>query len=614
MRFLLQILWAIARLFSRTTSSETIVRSHWTQTSTQVVGVPRSETLLEEASRRAGELAVLEPQDAVGQDGPIQRFLRGRHAATQERLSESAAERTAVLRGTIAAEEMDEHAARAAAERARALWKDEETAAQELEDRVAEAEAALAGRRRQCEALSLRAKGYVGGPLKWVLVFAVALALAPLVYLSMESLDDPVVQIIVMAAATAGIFAAEHALGFAMAHVAQQVGRRSRIAGLSLTGLVIAGAIVGAEIYAGALRDTVGQSASQAGTFDPTRAANGIPDPTPFISMMWTVPLGVAATFAGSLIVALYVLGRPGRDAKHHITEAERDLQRARDEHAAAQQRGAGQRARLDAAEAAADAISGATRRAEAELRGAEAALAHARTAENGELLSNVAAAEMTYQVEREHHVERLRVREAEEAERVERTIRSEEERVERVQREGAERIRREDRDHAERLRREEREDVHRLLRDEREHADQRVRDEREDARHMRSEERDEARRVRRSNRKEARRARRDKRRAGRRALAARTARAVANGAPHAVTLGGPAATAGSLVLGLGQPALLAVAASTAGLTAAHAFAGARRAKKQAPPAHHPLEQPLLHGPVHALNGTSINGSHKEHA
>ena len=41
----------------------------------------------------------------------------------------------------------------------------------------------------------------------------------PLVYLSMEFLDDPVTQIIVVAAAGAAIFAAEHALGFAMAHL-----------------------------------------------------------------------------------------------------------------------------------------------------------------------------------------------------------------------------------------------------------------------------------------------------------------------------------------------------------------------------------------------------------
>jgi hypothetical protein len=190
----------------------------------------------------------------------------------------------------------------------------------------------------------------------------------------------------------------------------------------------------------------------------------------------------------------------------------------------------------------------------------------------------------------------------------------SEAARVEREHRENADRLRREEREEANGLLRDEREDAHRLLRDEREDGHRRLRDEREEARHVRREEREEARRVRRANRRGARRLRREKRRSDRRARTARAARAVANGAPHLVRLGGPAATAGSLVLGLGEPALLAVAAGTAGLTLAHAI-GPRRPKSPAAPAHlRAQEHRVLPSDLPSLNGTSANGTQKEHA
>ena len=69
--------------------------------------------------------------------------------------------------------------------------------------------------------------------MKWVLVICVAVAVLPLVHLSMESLDNPLTQNIVVVAAGAAIFAAEHALGYAMAHLGQHWSRRARLGWLS---------------------------------------------------------------------------------------------------------------------------------------------------------------------------------------------------------------------------------------------------------------------------------------------------------------------------------------------------------------------------------------------
>ena len=81
----------------------------------------------------------------------------------------------------------------------------------------------------------------------------------------------------------------------------------------------------------GVLRDQVERSAAPA-TFDATAAAARRPSPrsSDAVSMMWTVPLGVGATIAGSLIVALYILGGPGRELKKRIKDGKAELAAAR--------------------------------------------------------------------------------------------------------------------------------------------------------------------------------------------------------------------------------------------------------------------------------------------
>ena len=269
------------------------------------------------------------------------------------------------------------------------------------------------------------ARGYVGHALKWVLVLAVALALAPLVYLSMEYLDDPVVQILVTVAASAGIFAAEHAIGFGMAHIAQHVGRRARLGWLFAAAALVTAAMVGAEVYAGHTRDQASALLTGGTGFDPTAAAHGAAAAQPdTVSMMWTVPLGIGATIAGSLIVALYVLGGPGRDLKKRIKEGKALLAAAEQEQRAVEPRADRSRARYEQAEAATGAIAGRTARARAEIRGAEQAETHARAAEDGERTSNLAAAEIAYHAERARRVDAERERAAAETRRAEQLVR----------------------------------------------------------------------------------------------------------------------------------------------------------------------------------------------
>jgi hypothetical protein len=515
-----------------------------------------SDPVLEEACRRAVQAAVIEPGDATGDDGLLARLVGGRHDARQEVLSERTAERIAALEGTIAAEEDDRAAARAAAERARDEWHEDRAAVAAAAERVDAARDDLRGWRRERNALPLRARGYVGHTLKWVLVLAVALALAPLVYLSMQYLDDPVVQILVTLAASAGIFAAEHAIGFGMAHIAQHVGRRARIGWLFVAAAVVTAAMVGAEFYAGQTRDQATAILTGGTGFDAGAAAAGTATTgADTVSMLWTVPLGIGATIAGSLIVALYVLGGPGRELKKRIKDGKALLAEAEQEHRAVEPRAERGRARYEQAEAAAGAIAGRTARARAEIRGAEVAETHLRLAEEGERTSNLAAAEIAYHGERARRAEWERERAAADARRAEQVAQDE-----------AAQAHREDRDDARLREREQRSD-----------AEQQRRDERGDARRTRRDARADARRTRRDERRGARRTARRQRRAERFARVGRVAHAVGDHASDGVRLGGPAATAGLLAAGLGAPGLIALAAGSCGLTAAHLLTRSRR-------------------------------------
>ena len=517
---------------------------------------PPPESLLDETCRRAAELAAVDPAQAIPDGGPLERFVRGRHAAHDEELRERSAERMAVLHGSVAAEKADAVAARAIAARARDEWERERAELAAAVQRVVAAEAAVARSREERDGLSPREKGYLGGAMKWVLVVAVALALAPLVFLSVEFMDDLYLQIVVTAAATAGIFAAEHALGYALAHAARHVPRRMGIAALIGAGIAVAALIAAAEYYAGDLRNKAGQAAEE--TFDPTAVLHGQGTGlTSFIEMTWTIPLGIGATLAGSLIVAFYALGHRGREVAARLEEAGGELERARAGHAGAVRRTAQLRAAYDAAEAAADAVAGRARRAEAELAGADVAGRHARAAAEGHRDGDLGAAEMAYHAARARRAEVDRLREAAEA------------------REAA--------------------------RAEREQEREQQRHDREDARRQR-------RAARAAERRDRRTTRAIERRAGRAAAYARASRAlqiVAGRTPGAVRFGGPAATAGLVVLGLGGPATLAVAATTAGLTAARVTADVLRRRR-------PVAPPLLapDAPIHAE--LSTNGTRKD--
>ena len=167
--------------------------------------------------------------------------------------------------------------------------------------------------------------------------------------------------------------------------------------------------------------------------------------------MMWTVPLGIAATLAGSLVVAFYALGHPGRSSSSTIKEAKGELERVRADHAVAEQRCADQRAALEAAETAADAVAGGARRAKEELQGADLANRHARDAQDGHRVSNLAAAEMAYHAARTQRAEAIRLKNAEEARRAEEEERHRQEMAARNEEEQAERGLRDERDEARR-------------------------------------------------------------------------------------------------------------------------------------------------------------------
>ena len=111
---------------------------------------PVSGPVLEEARRHAADAAVLAPEAAIGTDAPLERFVRGRHASRQEEISARTAERIAVLEGEIAAEESDAAAARAASERAHAVWLEERRTLDAVKGRVDAARSALRRSLRSC--------------------------------------------------------------------------------------------------------------------------------------------------------------------------------------------------------------------------------------------------------------------------------------------------------------------------------------------------------------------------------------------------------------------------------------------------------------------------------
>ena len=198
-------------------------RGSLTATPVHVPGRP--ESLLDETCRRAAELAALDPEQVIAEGGPLERFVRGRHAAHKDELSERTAERMAALQGDVDAQAADELAARAAPGAPAATGSASGRGGRGRVSVWPTAETTVTRLQQERDKLSLREKGYLGGSMKWLLVILVAAALTPLVYMSMEFLDDPFKQMIVMAASRAGILVAEHALGFAIAHVAQHVPR-----------------------------------------------------------------------------------------------------------------------------------------------------------------------------------------------------------------------------------------------------------------------------------------------------------------------------------------------------------------------------------------------------
>ena len=85
------------------TRRSTVVQSAETWQSTVVhagtTGIgpsgPGSDSVLDEACRRAAQAAVVEPDEATGDSGLLERFVSGRHDAREEAVSERTAERIA---------------------------------------------------------------------------------------------------------------------------------------------------------------------------------------------------------------------------------------------------------------------------------------------------------------------------------------------------------------------------------------------------------------------------------------------------------------------------------------------------------------------------------------
>jgi hypothetical protein len=292
----------------------------------------------------------------------------------------------------------------------------------------------------------------------------------------------------------------------------------------------------------------------------------------------------------------MYLLGGPGRELKARIKDAKTRLAEAREDHRDVESRAETARDHFEQAEQAADAIAGRTARAREEIAGARLAETHGRDAEDGDRVGNLAAAEIAYHAERSRRADEERERIAAEARRVEEAERAE-----------AAQLRLEERGEEAQLRLEKR--------DETQHQ--------EDV--ARKDERRSRRDARRKTRRDARRQRRNERLA----RIGRAARAVGAHASDGVRLGGPATTLGLLAAGLGAPAILAVAAGSGGLTAAHFLTRSRRSRPATPvaetaPAEAPMPvaipavatAPTEIAPVNGtpINGTFTNGFHKEHA
>jgi hypothetical protein len=376
-----------------------------------------AQSTMNAAAWRATGLADLPPEQVLGDDGPLQRFVTGLATWRKASQASQAEERLATLRAAIAAEQAEHAQARAAAARAGRAFDEATAAVEPLEAKMREATAAVVELRRERNAMSLRERGYVPAWLKQVLVVAVAIALLPLIYLSMDFMDSWLVQGMVAVGALCAILAVEHGFGFSLAHVAQHASPRMRHVGMAALGASIAGLLIVAEVMAGQARTDEANAKLAAPVFNAADAVSGAPavPAEPVVSTMWTVPLGIAATLAGAIIVALYALGKPGTAVKERIAVAERELREATGALTAARGRRETLRAQLDACERAADEVTVRARRAEAELEVAGLAAEHVRAAGDADLVANIAAAEIQYWMERSERGEHANDRQREE-------------------------------------------------------------------------------------------------------------------------------------------------------------------------------------------------------
>ncbi len=272
-----------------------------------------------------------------------------------------------------------------------------------------------------------------------VLVLAVALALTQLVYLSMEYLDDPFVQVLVTVAASAGIFAAS-TRSVRDGALAQHVGAPRPAA------VAVRGRRRSSPRRWSAPRSTPASCATRR-----ARCSRAGPGSTPT----------AAAHGAGRRAARLRLddVDRAARDRRDDRGQPDRRAVRPRRTGARAQEahqggQGPAGRCRAGAARrrAARRPQPGALRagrgrhrrdrgpdaRARAEIRGAEQAETHARAAEDGERTSNLAAAEIAYHAERARRVDAERERAAAETRRAEQLVREDDAQAHREDRDDA--------------------------------------------------------------------------------------------------------------------------------------------------------------------------------
>ncbi|HEY5286555.1 MAG TPA: hypothetical protein VIJ50_05580 [Solirubrobacteraceae bacterium] len=192
-----------------------------------------------------------------------------------------------------------------------------------------EAVAEVEVRNEEFGALSLIAKVAPRWRVTIVAMVATASGLGALARLSLEGVEDPLINILVTVAAVAAALSAELLLGTlgAEAYDGLQPNRRRAI--LLVPVILVVILILGTEIWAAIVRNNgvaatnVGPKLGSGGKLEPVGST------TP--SLLWTAPLSVLVTMAGSGIVALTRIRDAANPTRNRLEEAHERLQGARE-------------------------------------------------------------------------------------------------------------------------------------------------------------------------------------------------------------------------------------------------------------------------------------------